>query len=215
MLKAISEGILIDGDIEKEIGELEKKLDDKVFFQEGTDFLLFPENKAFYPRLKELLDRYQHNLFLLKKQESLIQNTFIENTVVKTNIIQKRVRSGQKIECEGDVVLLGDLAPGAELMATGNVFIIGNAQGLVHAGVNGDKKAVIVALEMNVNLLKIADVMAKNPDGSNALFPEIVYIDEEGNFVVEEIKNSESFNKYHTQKVNKKPKKGLSKLFRI
>ena len=167
MLKAISEGILIDGDIEKEIGELEKKLDDKVFFQEGTDFLLFPENKAFYPRLKELLDRYQHNLFLLKKQESLIQNTFIENTVVKTNIIQKRVRSGQKIECEGDVVLLGDLAPGAELMATGNVFIIGNAQGLVHAGVNGDKKAVIVALEMNVNLLKIADVMAKNPDGSN------------------------------------------------
>ena len=215
MLKAISEGILIDGDIEKEIGELEKKLDDKVFFQEGTDLLLFPENKAFYPRLKELLDRYQHNLFLLKKQESLIQNTFIENTVVKTNIIQKRVRSGQKIECEGDVVLLGDLAPGAELMATGNVFIIGNAQGLVHAGVNGDKKAVIVALEMNVNLLKIADVMAKNPDGSNALFPEIVYIDEEGNFVVEEIKNSESFNKYLTQKVNKKPKKGLSKLFRI
>ena len=215
MLKAISEGILIDGDIEKEIGELEKKLDDKVFFQEGTDFLLFPENKAVYPRLKELLDRYQHNLFLLKKQESLIQNTFIENTVVKTNIIQKRVRSGQKIECEGDVVLLGDLAPGAELMATGNVFIIGNAQGLVHAGVNGDKKAVIVALEMNVNLLKIADVMAKNPDGSNALFPEIVYIDEEGNFVVEEIKNSESFNKYLTQKVNKKPKKGLSKLFRI
>ena len=199
MLKAISEGILIDGDIEKEISELEKKLEDK----------------AFYPRLKELLDRYQHNLFLLKKQESLIQNTFIENTVVKTNIIQKRVRSGQKIECEGDVVLLGDLAPGAELMATGNVFIIGNAQGLVHAGVNGDKKAVIVALEMNVNLLKIADVMAKNPDGSNALFPEIVYIDEEGNFVVEEIKNSESFNKYLTQKVNKKPKKGLSKLFRI
>lgn len=215
MLKAISEGILIDGDIEKEISELEKKLEDKVFFQEGTDFLLFPENKSFYPRLKELLDRYQHNLFLLKKQESLIQNTFIENTVVKTNIIQKRIRSGQKIECEGDVVLLGDLAPGAELMATGNVFIIGNAQGLVHAGVNGDKKAVIVALEMNVNLLKIADVMAKNPDGSNALFPEIVYIDEEGNFVVEEIKNSESFNKYLTQKVNKKPKKGLSKLFRI
>ena len=190
-------------------------MEDKVFFQGGTDFLIFPENKAFYPRLKELLDRYQHNLFLLKKQESLIQNTFIANTVVKTNIIQKRVRSGQKIECEGDVVLLGDLAPGAELMATGNVFIIGNAQGLVHAGVNGDKKAVIVALEMNVNLLKIADVMAKNPDGSNALFPEIVYIDEEGNFVVEEIKNSESFNKYLTQKVNKKPKKGLSKLFRI
>ncbi len=215
MLKAISEGILIDGDIEKDTSELKKKLEDKVFFQGGTDFLIFPENKAFYPRLKELLDRYQHNLFLLKKQESLIQNTFIENTVVKTNIIQKRVRSGQKIECEGDVVLLGDLAPGAELMATGSVFIIGNAQGLVHAGVNGDKKAVIVALEMNVNLLKIADVMAKNPDGSSALFPEIVYIDEEGNFVVEEIKNSEIFNKYLSQTVSNKPTNGLSKLFRL
>lgn len=210
MLKAISEGILIDGDIEKELLELERKLEDKVFFQEGTDFLLFPENKAFYPRLKELLDKHKHNIFLLKKHESLIQTK-----IVKTHIIQKRVRSGQKIECEGDVVLLGDLAPGAEISATGNVFIIGNAQGLVHAGISGDKKAVIVALEMNVNLIKIADLMAKNPDGSNALFPEIAYIDDEGNFVVEEVKNSESYNKYLTQKVSKKQKKGLSRLFNL
>lgn len=78
MLRAINEGILIDGDIEKEIEELKEKLEDKVFFQEGTEFLIFPENKIFYPKLKELLDEYGHSLFLLKKQESLIQNNYVQ-----------------------------------------------------------------------------------------------------------------------------------------
>ena len=208
MLKAINEGILIDGDIQKELLDLEKKLEDKVFFQEGTDFLIFPENKLFYDKIKELLDRYNHNLYLLKKQESLIQ-TFVN----KTQIIQKRIRSGQKIECEGDVILLGDLAPGAEIEAKGNVFILGNAQGLVHAGTNGDKKAVIVALQMNVSFLKIADEIAKSPEDSSGLFPEIAFIDETGNFVVEEIKNSEAYNKYLSQKNPEKTSKGLKKLF--
>lgn len=208
MLKAINEGILIDGDIQKELLDLEKKLEDKVFFQEGTDFLIFPENKLFYDKIKELLDRYNHNLYLVKKQESLIQIS-----INKTQIIQKRIRSGQKIECEGDVILLGDLAPGAEIEAKGNVFILGNAQGLVHAGTNGDKKAVIVALQMNVSFLKIADEIAKSPEDSSGLFPEIAFIDETGNFVVEEIKNSEAYNKYLSQKNPEKPSKGLKKLF--
>jgi len=208
LLKAINEGILIDGDIQKELLDLEKKLEDKVFFQEGTDFLIFPENKLFYDKIKELLDRYNHNLYLLKKQESLIQIS-----INKTQIIQKRIRSGQKIECEGDVILLGDLAPGAEIEAKGNVFILGNAQGLVHAGTNGDKKAVIVALQMNVSFLKIADEIAKSPEDSSGLFPEIAFIDETGNFVVEEIKNSEAYNKYLSQKNPEKTSKGLKKLF--
>lgn len=210
MLKAINEGILVDGDVEKELLDLEKKLEDKVFFKEGTDFLLFSENKMFYSRLKELLDKYNHNLYMLKKQESLIQNN-----VNKTQIIQKRLRSGQKIECEGDLILLGDLAPGAEIEAKGNIFILGNAQGLVHAGIGGDKKAVIVALEMNVNFLKIADEIAKSPEDSSSLYPEIAYLNEEGKFIVEEIKNSESYTKYLSQKLPEKEKKGFRKLFRF
>ena len=103
--------------------------------------------------------------------------------------------------------MLGDLAPGAEIEAKGNVFILGNAQGLVHAGTNGDKKAVIVALQMNVSFLKIADEIAKSPEDSSGLFPEIAFIDETGNFVVEEIKNSESYNKYLSQKILKKHQK--------
>ncbi len=215
MLKAIKEGLLIDGDIEKEILELEIKLEDKVFFQEGTDFLLFPENKIFYPRLKNLLDKYNHNLYLLKKQESLIQ-TSINNTFInKTQIVQKKIRSGQKIESEGDLVLLGDLAPGAEIEAKGNVFVLGNAQGMIHAGIDGDKKSVIVALQMNVSFLKIADEIAKSPEDSSGMFPEIAYLDERGNFVVEEIKNTEAYSKYLSQKSQEKSSKGLKRLFRF
>jgi len=214
-LKAIKEGLLIDGDIEKEILELEKKLEDKIFFQEGTDFLLFPENKVFYPRLKNLLDKYNHNLYLLKKQESLIQ-TNINNTFInKTQIVQKKIRTGQKIESEGDLVLLGDLAPGAEIEAKGNVFVLGNAQGMIHAGIEGDKKSVIVALKMNVSFLKIADEIAKSPEDSSGMYPEIAYLDEGGNFVVEEIKSTEAYSKYLSQKNPEKSSKGLKKLFRF
>ncbi len=215
MLRAINEGILIDGDIEKEIEELKEKLEDKVFFQEGTEFLIFPENKIFYPELKELLDRYGHFLFLLKKQESLIQNNYVQNNIIKTQIIQKKLRSGQKIECEGDLILLGDLAPGAEINAGGNVIIIGNAQGIIHAGSNGDRKAVIVALKMNGNLLRIADIMAKSPEDSSGMYPEIVFVDDSGNFVVEEVKGTEIYNKYISQKLDKKGKKGFSRFFNL
>ena len=151
----------------------------------------------------------------MKKQESLIQ-TSINNTFInKTQIVQKKIRSGQKIESEGDLVLLGDLAPGAEIEAKGNVFVLGNAQGMIHAGIDGDKKSVIVALQMNVSFLKIADEIAKSPEDSSGLYPEIAYLDEEGNFLVEEIKNTEAYSKYLSQKIPEKSSKGLKRLFRF
>jgi septum site-determining protein MinC len=213
-LKAIKEGILIEGNIEKEIMELREKISNTAFFQEGTDFLLFPENKEYYNEIREIVEKYNHNLFLLKKQESFI------NENKETLVIKKRVRSGQTVEHDGDVLLLSDLAPGGKISATGSVYIIGSAQGDIHAGNNGNRGAKVVANNMDVSHIRIAELIAKNPDIQNIarVKPEVAFINDDGIIELEEIIN-ESLEKYEDQKKEKqkekkKEKKGLlSKIF--
>ncbi len=212
MLKAIKEGILIEGNIEKEIDKFKEKLENKSFFKEGTDFLLYPENKGYYNELRELLIEYNHNLFLLKKQESFIDEK------KETLVIKKKVRSGQTIEHDGDVLLLSDLAPGGKIEATGSIYIIGSAQGDLHAGCEGDIKAKIVANNMAVSYIRIGNLIAKNPDLTERtrIIPEVAFVNENGIIELEEVVN-ESLEKYEDQKKDKekeKVKKGLfNKIF--
>jgi septum site-determining protein MinC len=72
-------------------------------------------------------------------------------------LVKKRVRSGQVLRHPGHIVVLGDVNPGAQLIAGGDVLVWGRLQGNVHAGALGDANAVICALELSPTLLKIAD----------------------------------------------------------
>lgn len=74
------------------------------------------------------------------------------------------LRSGSKIVSDGHLVILGDLNPGAIAEARGNVIILGKISGTVHAGYQGDRKAIIAGLSFNPVQLRIADLMAKNPN---------------------------------------------------
>ncbi|NLF51301.1 MAG: septum site-determining protein MinC [Leptolinea sp.] len=70
--------------------------------------------------------------------------------------VQKTLRSGMKIENKGTIIVLGDVNPGAEIVAGGNVIIWGRMKGTAQAGCNGNNGAVICALEMAPMRLKIA-----------------------------------------------------------
>lgn len=70
------------------------------------------------------------------------------------------LRSGTRIEFAGHVVVLGDVNPGAEIIAEGNVIIWGRLRGMVHAGSDGEQGAVVCALEFSPMQLRIADVVA-------------------------------------------------------
>lgn len=59
--------------------------------------------------------------------------------------VRQIVRGGQKIRALGSVVIFGNVNPGAEVVAGGNVFIKGKCQGSIHAGVYGATHAVVVA----------------------------------------------------------------------
>ena len=96
------------------------------------------------------------------------------------------VRSGHKIDFDGNVVVIGDLNPGGEIKATGNVIVIGSLRGTVHAGADGNKDAIIIALSLKPTQLRIADVITRPPDDdseSAELLPEIAYVKDERMYI--------------------------------
>ncbi len=78
--------------------------------------------------------------------------------------LRRTLRSGQSLQFPGDVTLIGDINPGAELIAGGSVVVWGRVRGLVHAGALGDRGAVICALDLNPAQLRIADLIGRPPE---------------------------------------------------
>lgn len=79
-------------------------------------------------------------------------------------LLQETLRSGQSVYHEGHVVIIGDVNPGAEVIASGHVIVWGRLRGLVHAGAMGDTGAVICALQLTPTQLRIANQIAIPPD---------------------------------------------------
>jgi len=96
-------------------------------------------------------------------------------------IIRSTLRGGTRIKYEGSVVVIGDVNPGAEIIASGSVIVLGLLRGMVHAGADGSKDAFIAALKLKPTQLRIADLIARSPDGEDApgVFPEIASINED------------------------------------
>ncbi|HEY5983720.1 MAG TPA: septum site-determining protein MinC [Anaerolineales bacterium] len=70
--------------------------------------------------------------------------------------VNRTLRSGTRIEAQGSAVVVGDVNPGAELVAQGSVIVWGRLRGTVHAGSAGDRGAIICALELSPMRLQIA-----------------------------------------------------------
>lgn len=88
-------------------------------------------------------------------------------------LLKETLRSGRSIYHEGPVVVIGDVNPGAEIIAGGDVIVWGRLRGLVHAGALGDETAVICALALTPTQLRIADQIAIPPDDNDSkLSPE-------------------------------------------
>jgi septum site-determining protein MinC len=91
-------------------------------------------------------------------------------------LVQKTLRSGLKITHQGHVVVIGDVNPGGEIYAGGSVVVWGRLKGMVHAGMEGDEKAVVCALELIPTSLRIAEYNLAVPHKKGKNEPEIVSI---------------------------------------
>jgi septum site-determining protein MinC len=110
----------------------------------------------------------------------------VENLGEETAMFLNRtLRSGTRIEFSGHVVVLGDVNPGAEIVAEGNVIIWGRLRGMVHAGSKGNKNAVICALDLSPTQLRIADEVSAALKPQENPKPEIVRISSEGKLQAE------------------------------
>jgi len=82
-----------------------------------------------------------------------------------TLLIHKTLRSGQSVKHSGNVVVLGDVNPGAEIIAGGHVIVVGSVRGVIHAGATGNQVATITAFHLNPAQLRIGNLISFAPDG--------------------------------------------------
>lgn len=99
--------------------------------------------------------------------------------------LSRTIRSGTRIEFAGHVVVLGDVNPGAEIVAEGNVIIWGRLRGMVHAGAKGNRSAVICALELSPTQLRIADEVSAVLKPQDRIRPEMARINQDGKLQAE------------------------------
>ena len=109
----------------------------------------------------------------------------IDTSVIpETLYIENNLRSGQLIRYPGNVCVVGDINPSAEIIAAGDVIIWGTLRGIVHAGADGDMDAKVIAMDLSAGQVRIADKVAafkevktkdKKKDGIKV--PELVKIE--------------------------------------
>jgi septum site-determining protein MinC len=98
---------------------------------------------------------------------------------VRGLFIFKSLRSGQKVEHDSDVFILGNVNDGSEVWAGGNIWVWGKLQGLVHAGCHGDEDAHVLVKVFESNQVRIGKLYSSiEKDCSYWGKPVLVYVQE-------------------------------------
>jgi len=82
-----------------------------------------------------------------------------------TLFLRRTIRSGQEIHHVSNVVILGDVNPGAEIVASGDIIVWGVLRGMVHAGYPNNENAIVCSLLLAPVQLRIAHLLSRPPDG--------------------------------------------------
>jgi septum site-determining protein MinC len=88
-------------------------------------------------------------------------------------LLRRTLRSGFSIQHVGHVIVIGDVNPGAEVIASGDIIVWGRLRGMVHAGAEGNEQAVVCALDLSPTQLRIAGKIAITPKRRGKPLPEI------------------------------------------
>lgn len=115
-------------------------------------------------------------------QEPTTVATLPAHDVSEGILVRRTIRSGQVVQHPGHIVVIGDVNPGGEVIAGGNVVIWGRLRGIVHAGAMGDDAAIVCALQMHPMQLRIGNHIARAPEeeGKQPSGPEVALVREEG-----------------------------------
>ncbi|SHH60811.1 septum site-determining protein MinC [Caloranaerobacter azorensis DSM 13643] len=203
IFKGKKEGIYIyikEGNFQNIKRQLEEKLEKaKGFFQGGKVRCI--KGKRLSPEEKReliILIQNKYGISVDEKHELEEKNNQISETNLntesffegiregKTKFIRATIRSGQYVEYDGNLVILGDVNAGAEVKAKGNIIILGVLRGIAHAGYDGNKDAIVAAFSLQPTQLRIAEVIARSPDDEKdkPKWPEVASI-KDGKMLIE------------------------------
>ncbi|RMH80203.1 MAG: septum site-determining protein MinC [Acidobacteria bacterium] len=171
-------------DLDKLIEEIREKVSSKLF--EGSYVLVDGKgvlNKREIESIEKLLSERGINSikrFEVKEEKELKRDRLL--------IIQKHLRSGQRVEHNGDILVLGDVNKDAQVVATGNIIIMGKLRGIAIAGALGDENSVVIAMEMEPQQIRIGKKVAilDEEERKSPGYPEIAKV-EDGNIVLERV----------------------------
>ncbi len=109
-----------------------------------------------------------------------------------TLLIRKTLRSGQHVRFYGNVVVLGDVNPGAEIKAGGDIVVMGWLRGLAHAGAEGNQEAVVAAFRLSPTQIRIAHFIGRAPDKESDVLPQVPEIAEvrDGQLIIDQWQHS-------------------------
>ncbi len=109
-------------------------------------------------------------------------------------MLSGRVRSGQKVAARNHLVILGDVNPGAEVMAGGDILIIGSLLGTAIAGQPDNEAAIVLALDFRPTQVQIGSFVAAGPPSSPGKIIEFAHVEQE-NIVVEKYLEANPFSR--------------------
>lgn len=109
-------------------------------------------------KLLKIIDE-QSNFIVKNFSEKVINKQLADQWHKETSplVIVNNVRNGQIVHSQRDIILLGNVRPGGIVKSTGNIIVIGDVQGALHAGINGDEDAVIIASFWNDCQVRIGE----------------------------------------------------------
>ena len=178
IFKGTKDGVTVlfdaDAPFEELCQQLEKKVEEAGKFFDNVKTSLAFKGLSF-------TDEEEETLFQIITEHTSMQITFLktENNELKqlSDLLEKEMsphnltkfhkgslRNGQKIEFDGSLVIVGDVNPGAEIKASGNIIVLGQLKGMAHAGCKGMADAFIAAVYMAPVQLRIADIITRFPE---------------------------------------------------
>ena len=117
---------------------------------------------------------------------SSITRTFKQEIAIsETKFHRGSLRSGQRLETEGSIVILGDVNSGAEVIASDNIVVLGNLRGLAHAGAKGNKKAIIAAGNLDTVQIRISNIVKEIDRDEEPVHRQAYVYIEDDNIIIE------------------------------
>lgn len=185
--------VIRDGaDFATVIAELRRKLGPARSFFSNAPVRVDPGSTALAPEERQILEATLHEFGIRIDDTEEPERPSMRGVVAAkaaagqqedshTLLHKRTLRSGQRIDYDGNVVVFGDVNPGAVIVCTRDIVVFGTLRGMAHAGAQGNVRAIVAAFRLEPTQLRIAHIISRAPDDDEGhpSVPEVALVRDE------------------------------------